>query len=130
MSDSTFASRYNTRAIPVLNREFAVSVLFVRGTLTSKPMTARRAARFTISMGQELDVGIRTEQREYLLPLTGCILDGVQVQPLAGDVVIEGSEHWEVFVPDEATQASELSSTSHDWITQVRRIRHDGHEHC
>ena len=123
MTKNAFAESFNSLSIPLLNENFGVLVTLVTETLESEAFTARRSARFTIGMGAEIPVDIRVETREYLLPVAGCVIAGDTVRPNVGMWVIEGGERWEVFVPDGATQASELSSTESDWITQVRRIK-------
>ena len=118
---SRFDQRFNSYAIPVLNREHGVTVSLSRGGLTTATFTARRTTRQYQAMGAEIGLDIKVERRAYLIPLSKVVLNGITVEPRVGDKITEGTEVWELHFPDEGTPAAEQVN-EYEWQCYCKSV--------
>lgn len=117
---SRFEDDYNAFAIPDLNSEFGVDVVFCRGPLTSEVFIARRDDFTTTAMGQEIGIDYKVERRDYYLPITSIVLGDETIKPRAGDKIIDDGVTWVIHFPDDSTPAVEQIAGGNDWLAHVR----------
>lgn len=84
---TVFEQRFSARAVPALNREFAVSVVYERGA-DRVTLTARRG-RTEFEETVEDQIVHRLSSGDYIIVAADLILDSVLTTPLAGDRIIE-----------------------------------------
>ena len=118
---SRFDDRFQNHGVPVVNREFSVTVCFSRGSITSPDFSARRGQRSHESMGGVIGLDVRVERRDYILPIASTTVDGRTVEPRATDRITEGSSVWEVHYPDDTTPAAEKLG-EYEWVAHTRLI--------
>ena len=118
---SRFDDRYQNQAIPVLDREFSVSVTFSRAGIVTTAFSARRGSRQHVAMGAEIGIEVKVEQRDYLLPIADVVINGAEVEPRAGDLVIEGSTTWKIHFPDDSTPAAEKLG-EYEWNVHTKLV--------
>jgi len=118
---SRFESRFQSVAVPQLQREFGVSVTFIRGIYSSASITARRndVEHKTID-GNGIPISIT--MRDFVLPVSSVVIDGDTVEPRTGDRIMEGSEVFEIQPPDENKLSVELQAGGYEWICHTKRV--------
>ena len=121
---SRFESRFLAHAIPVIEREHSVDVVMYRGPLVTATFQARRDTIYSQSLGQEIGIEVKTVSRDWLLPIASVVIDGQEVEPVAGDRIVEidSGQEWEVHHPDNSTPAAELETGATDWLAHTKRV--------
>lgn len=119
---SRFEQRFQAHAIPVLNREFSVNVVYSQGSLVTEPFRARRGDREYSSIGQEFKLEVTVMMRDFWLPVASLVIDGRTIKPQAGDRIIEGAEAFEVSPPSESQSACELLPGDFEWLVHCKRL--------
>ncbi len=118
---SRFDDRWKAHGIPVVNREFSVTVSLSRGGITTADFSARRAQREHESQGAEIGIAIKVELRDYTLPIASVVINNREIEPRAGDRIIEGDATWEVHQPDDSTPAAERLG-EYEWVVHTRLV--------
>jgi hypothetical protein len=118
---SLYEQRFQSRAVPMLNRTFGVSIIFVRGIYSSSEFTARRndIEHKTID-GNGIPISIT--MRDFVLPVASVVIDGDAVEPRTGDRIMEGTEVFEIQPPDEKKLSVELQAGGYEWICHTKRV--------
>lgn len=117
---SWFESFHEANVKPILNETFGVTVCLACGPLVTEPFTARRSIKkYETSSGQS-DVFVETTIRKYLLPVASVVIDGEEIEPQRGWLVIEGGSEFEVIPDGNGEHAAELDSTGFDWIVNAK----------
>jgi hypothetical protein len=119
---SRFETFFKNHAVPVLNRQFGVTVTFIRGVYVSEEFTARRNDREHKAIGAEYGIEIRITMRDFVLPVESLLIDGDQIEPRTGDRIQEGSEVFEIQPPDEKTPSVELQAGGFEWIVHTKKV--------
>lgn len=119
---SRFEERFRTRAVPILAREFGVTVQFCRGVYISEEFTARRSDREYQSLGAEYGIAITITMRDFVLPKASVAIDGDEVVPRTGDRIIEGDEVFEIQPPDDNTTSVELQAGLFEYIVHTKKV--------
>lgn len=119
---SRFEDRFQALAVPNFEREFGVTVRFVRGVNVSEEFTARRNDRTHKAMGAEYGIEVRIAMRDFILPVASVVVDGDAVEPRTGDQVKEGDEVFVIQPPDENTPSVELQAGGYEWIVHTKRV--------
>ena len=113
--------RFQNHAIPVLNREFSVSVTFSRNGITSAAINARRSQRSHAAMAEEILLNIKVEQRDYVIAVADVSLNGKQLEPRTGDRITEGTTVWAVHAPDDTTPSAERIG-EYEWLIRTKLV--------
>lgn len=121
MTLSEFETVFNDCAMPTFEDLHGVSVYLQRGPLKTTTFIARRQRREHTAMGAALGIDVKTERREYLLPVSSVVFGGQEIEPRAGDRLFEGTDCWIVHFPDDATPAAERLSGGYDWAVHVKK---------
>jgi len=119
---SRFETFFKNHAVPVLNRQFGVTVTFIRGVYVSEEFTARRNEREHKAIGAEYGIEIRITMRDFVLPVESLLIDGDQIEPRTGDRIQEGSEVFEIQPPDEKTPSVELQAGGFEYIVHTKKV--------
>ncbi len=119
---SRFESRFQDVAIPQLQRQFGVSVIFIRDIRTSEEFTARRADCEYKAIGAEYGIEIRITMRDFVLPVASLLIDGDTIEPRTGDRIKEGSEVFEIQPPNENTPSVELQAGGYEYIVHTKKV--------
>jgi hypothetical protein len=118
---SRFETRFLAASVPQLQRQFGVSVKFIRGIYSSAAITARRndVEHKTID-GNGIPISIT--MRAFVLPVASVVIDGDTVEPRTGDRILEGSEVFEIQPPDQNKLSVELQAGGYEWICHTKRV--------
>lgn len=108
--------------MPVNERAFGVSVVLTSGENSSDLFTARRNKIESMPIGTDFAVRVNVEMRKYMLPITSCVIDSVQVKPASGMTVTEGGTTWKILPPEEYALSVELSEGESDWECYTKKI--------
>jgi hypothetical protein len=119
---SRFESRFQTLAVPKLEREFGVLVRIIRGVNTSAEFTARRADREYLSIGAEYGIEIKITMRDFILQVSSSVIDGDSIEPRTGDRIMEGLEIFEIQPIDEKKPSVELQAGGFEWICHTKKV--------
>lgn len=119
---SRFEQRFQTLAIPRFNREFGVTVRFVRGVYVSEEFTARRSDLVHGAMGAEYGIELKVTMRDFILPVASLLIDGDAVEPRTGDRIMEGDEVFEIQPPDNSLPSVELQAGGYEWLVHTKRV--------
>jgi hypothetical protein len=119
---SRFEQRFQRFAVPVLNREFAVTVCFARGVYVSEEFTARRNDREHAAIGAEYGIEVKITMRQFILPVASVAIDGDVVEPRTGDRIMEGTEVFEIQPPDQNKPSVELQAGGYEWIVHTKKV--------
>lgn len=119
---SRFEERFQTLAVPNFEREFGVTVRFLRGVNVSEEFTARRNDRTFKALGAEYGIEIKITMRDFILPVAAVAIDGDEVEPRTGDRIQEGDEIFEIQPPDDNTPSVELQAGGYDWLVHTKRV--------
>lgn len=119
---SRFETFFKNHAVPILNRQFGVSVRFSRGVYISDEFTARRSDRIHTAIGAEYGIEIKITMRDFVLPVATLLIDGDTIEPRTGDRITEGDEVFEIQPPDEKTPSCELQAGGFEWIVHTKKV--------
>lgn len=123
---SRFSQRFQTHAVPQLNREHGHDANLRRGRLLTGDLVARKhLERRHEAMGQEIGISVKVERQSWLIPISSCTLNGVAITPQSGDELLVGAEVWEVHAPDDGTPPSEKHRNGYYWVVHTR-LSEDG----
>lgn len=118
---SLFEQRFQSRAVPMLNRTFGVLVTFVRGIYSSGEFTARRNdIEHKAIDGNGIPISVTL--RDFVLPVASVVIDGDTVEPRTGDRILEGTEVFEIQPPDQNKLSVELQAGGYEWICHTKRV--------
>jgi hypothetical protein len=119
---SRFETFFKNHAVPILNRQFGVTVTFIRGVYVSEEFTARRNDRTHEAIGAEYGIEIKITMRDFVLPVASLLIDGDAVEPRTGDRIQEGSEIFEIQPPNENTPSVELQTGGFEYIVHTKKV--------
>jgi len=119
---SRFETRFAAAAVPQLERQFGVTVIYCRGNHVSADMTVRRSDRIYTTIGAEYGIEIKITMRDFILPVATLLIDGDAIEPKTGDRIIEGDEVFEVQPPDEKTPSAELQAGGFQYLVHTKRV--------
>lgn len=119
---SRFEQRFQTLAVPKFNREFGVTVRFVRGVYVSEEFTARRGDRVHGAMGAEYGIELKVTMRDFLLQASSLLIDGDAIEPRTGDRIIEGDEVFEIQPPENSLPSVERQAGGYEWLVHTKRV--------
>jgi len=122
MMPSLFEQRFQSRAVPMLNRTFGVLVTFIRGVRSSSQFTARRGDRERQAIGAEWNIELSITMRDFLIPVASVVIDGDTLEPRTGDRIKEGDEVFEISPPDDSKPSVELQAGSYEWLCHTKRV--------
>jgi hypothetical protein len=117
---SRFEQRFQRSAIPMLNREFAVDVVFSQGVLSTEAFKARRSDWNYASNGNEYSMAIEITMRDFYLPVESLVIDGEQVTPKIGNLITEGTDIFEI-MPLDDRQSFELLPGGYEYLVHTKR---------
>lgn len=117
---SVFETMFNSDGLDTLNSVHGATVSVGRGSLRSLPFQARRkAVRAYAYAGPGVDAKFIV--REYFLPKSAYVMSNERLEPQPGDLIYDGSDTWELFVPDGSTRAAEIVRGG-EWHCFTRRV--------
>jgi hypothetical protein len=119
---SLFERRFNSQSLPMLNRTFGVSVTLSRGALTTAAFTARRNEQEYKALGHEIGIEVSIVMRDFYLPVSSLVLDGVAIEPRTGDWITEGDETYEISPPDNTKPSIGLLPGGYEYLVHTKRI--------
>jgi hypothetical protein len=119
---SRFEQRFQAVSVPQLQREFGVTITFIRGVYVSEEFAARRNDREYTAIGAEYGIEIKITMRDFVLPVELLLIDGDAVEPRTGDRIKEGSEVFEIQPPDEKKPSCELQAGGFEWIVHTKKV--------
>lgn len=117
---STFEQRFKSQSIPMLNREFGVSVVLTQSGQSTDAFTARRNDWHY--QGQRDEIVVDVSMRSYILPVESLLIHGVAVIPRIGDRIVEGNDVFEI-MPTDQDEAVQLQSGGYEYIVHCKRRR-------
>jgi hypothetical protein len=119
---SLFEQRFQSRAVPMLNRTFGVSVTYIRGVLVSDEFTARRGNFEHRAIGAEYGIEIGITMRDFILPVASLVLDGNTITPRTGDRIQEGSDIFEIQPIDQNKQSVEPIAGGYEYLVHTKKV--------
>lgn len=102
-------------------RAFGVTVTYKRGSSTTDSFTAIRSDVEYEVMGGEFGLAIKVTSRDYLLPKSSVVIGGVEVEPRAGDRIVEGGETVEI-MPLGDKPAVELQAGGFRYLVHTKKV--------
>lgn len=119
---NTFETTFNERVLLAGNRAFAVDVTLSRGALTTASFKARRNEQTYKALGHEIGIEVSITMRDFYLPVTSLVLDGVTIEPRTGDWITEGSEIYEISPPDDKKPSVGLLPGGYEYLVHTKRV--------
>ena len=119
---SKFEQRFQSFAVPVLEREFGVTIRFCRGVYVTEEFTARRNDRTHAAIGAEYGIEIKITMRDFVLPVVSLLIDGDAIEPRTGDRITEGDEIFEVQPIDANKPSCELQAGGFEWLVHTKKV--------
>ena len=110
---SRFEQRFQSFASPVLDREFGVTVTIYRDGESSGEFTARR------SLSTDYGLDVKVSMRDFILPVSGLVINGVTITPEAGDQIFEGDHVYELQPLESGKLAAELLPGGFDYLAHA-----------
>lgn len=105
----------------MLDREFGVTVIFIRGGLFTPEFTARRGDREHEAISPD-GMPIKIAMRDFVLPVASLLIDGDPIEPRTGDRIREGDELFEIQPPDQTKHSVELQAGGYEYVVHTKRI--------
>jgi hypothetical protein len=119
---NSFETAFNERVLPAANRGFGVSVTLSRGALATAAFTARRNEQEYKALGHEIGIEVSIVMRDFYLPVSSLVLDGVTIEPRTGDWITEGDETYEISPPDNTKPSIGLLPGGYEYLVHTKRI--------
>jgi hypothetical protein len=112
-----------TRGNPALNRVHGVTVIFRRDYINSAPFKARRVDAEHMAYGQDIGLELKILMRDYYVNVSDLVVNNAKCgEPKSGDLIIEGTEAYEVQPPDEDKPAAVLQPGGLRYLIHTRRL--------
>lgn len=118
-----FQQRFQSHALPVLNREFSSQVQLRNGSDLSAAFTAIYRDQVYEVAGAEVGLFIKEVRRDFRFLVADSVIDSVAVEPARGMYVVddEGRE-WEILPPDSSTAEVEVLPGGYRYLVRTKEV--------
>lgn len=103
-----------------LDEVFSTSVQFQRGSAVTDAFDATWDRNKNLVFEEE-EFGTQASMRDWWLPFASVTVHGTQVEPRAGDRILDGNWTWEI-MPMGRGPAAEIIDGSQRWLVHTKRI--------
>lgn len=118
---SYFDQAFEAAAAPLFDQWFGTTVRLRRNRVDSDAFTANWSTQEYQSLGDDLGIYLTVKKRVYRLLKTDCVVGGVQVDPRAGDFIVDGAETLEI-TPVEGRPAVSEEPGGYRWLARTNRV--------
>ena len=117
-----FQSRFQTQALPVLEREHSTQIQLKNGSDLSIAFGVLSRTYPYESVGVEIGIPIKVIRRDYYLSVTDCIIDGQSVVPKRGMYIVEDGVSREIVEPNAEIPAVELEPGGFRYLVHTQEV--------